>query len=66
MSEDGNKNYTKPFVFYMTAEQKRFLQMYAEKTSRSNATILRNFVSHLMEKHKWLAKEAEKAVREGW
>lgn len=63
---EQNKNYSAPQMFMLTPEQKRFLAMYAEKTNRSISCVLRNYVSHLMEKHKWLAREAEKAVKEGW
>lgn len=63
---EQNKNYSVPQMFMLTPEQKRFLALYADKTNRSIACVLRNYVAHLMEKHKGLAKQAEEAVKEGW
>jgi predicted DNA-binding protein len=60
------KNYSAQCMFILTPEQKRFLQLYSDKTGRTYSAVLRNYINALMEKHKGLAKQAEEAVKEGW
>ena len=60
------KNYTAQQMFLLTPEQKKFLQIYADKTNRSASSVIRAYIEHLAEKHKGIAKQAEEAVKNGW